>query len=185
MTALEVVAAVTDALNRCGVAYMLVGSFSSNLYGLPRMTKDADFVLQVGSASVSQIASTLGPEFRLDPQITFETITATARYRIEHLPSQFTIEFFDLSSDLHDQKRFARRKTAVLAGRDVSVPSPEDVVITKLRWSKGGNRQKDVEDVLNVLRVQRSALDLPYIRDWTDRHGTRELFERLLAAAYS
>lgn len=183
MGTLDVVALVIDALNCTRAAYMLVGSFSSNLYGVPRLTKDADFVLQVGPVSVSQVASSLGPDFRLDPQITFETITATTRYRIAHVPSQFTIEFFELSSDAHDQQRFARRRKSTLGGRELFVPSPEDVVITKLRWSKGGNRQKDVEDVQDVLRVQAGALDLAYIREWTDRHGTRELFERLLTIA--
>ena len=63
------------------------------------------------------------------------------------------------------------------------VPTAEDVVITKLRWSKGGNRRKDAEDVENVIAVQADALDLAYIRQWTDQHGTRELFEQLLLSA--
>ena len=54
------------------------------------------------------------------------------------------------------------------------------VIITKLRWSKGGNRRKDVDDVQGILAVQAGALDLPYIRTWCDQHGTRALFEQLL-----
>ena len=38
-----------------------------------------------------------------------------------------------------------------------------------------------VEDVRNVLVVQIGRLDLDYVRGWCDRHGTRELFEKLLA----
>jgi hypothetical protein len=65
----------------------------------------------------------------------------------------------------------------------VSLPMPEDVIITKLRWSKQGKRHKDVEDVAGVIAVQREVLDLPYIRHWCDQHGTRELFDRLLEIA--
>jgi hypothetical protein len=61
------------------------------------------------------------------------------------------------------------------------LPTPEDVIVTKLRWSKGGNRAKDVDDVVNVLKVQSDRLDLPYIRQWCDAHGTRALFERLVS----
>ena len=43
----DVTLRVVDASNACGSPYMLVGSFSSNLYGIPRSTKDADFVLQL------------------------------------------------------------------------------------------------------------------------------------------
>lgn len=179
MTSLESVAAVIDALNRLPIAYMLVGSFSSNAYGIPRMTKDADFVVQLGQTPVSVLVDHLGSEFRLDPQVTFETITATVRYRIEHTTTGFTIEFFELSPDPHDQQRFARRRKATLLGRTVFLPTAEDVIVTKLRWSKGGNRRKDVEDVENVIAVQRDALDLDYIRRWCDQHATRELFDRL------
>jgi hypothetical protein len=55
-------------------------------------------------------------------------------------------------------------------------------VITKLRWSKGGNRSKDVTDVEQILAVRSTELDLPYIRHWCDQHATRDLFERLLQA---
>lgn len=72
----------------------------------------------------------------------------------------------------------------MLLDKQVFVPAPEDVVVTKLRWSKGGARQKDMEDVRNVLAVTRpSMLDLAYIRHWCDQHGTRDLFEKLLAEA--
>jgi hypothetical protein len=36
--------AVMDALNAKGVPWMLVGAYSSNYYGIPRSTRDADFV---------------------------------------------------------------------------------------------------------------------------------------------
>ena len=57
----------------------------------------------------------------------------------------------------------------------------EDVVVTKLRWSRQGRRQKDVDDVRNVLAVQSGKLDLDYIRQWADQHGTRPLLEQLLS----
>jgi hypothetical protein len=183
MNALEIVSIVADALNRLGADYMLVGSFSSNLYGIPRMTKDADFVVQLGETTVSKLVAAFGSGFQLDPQITFETITATTRYRVLHTETDFIIEFFELSGDPHDRQRFVRRRKAAFAGGHVFVPSPEDVIITTLRWSKAGKRQKDVEDVQSVLAVQGNTLDLDYIRLWTDQHGTRELLERLLAAA--
>ncbi|GEM_PF-2518632 len=38
---------VADALELQGVQYLLVEAFSSNIHGLPRSTKDADFVVQM------------------------------------------------------------------------------------------------------------------------------------------
>ena len=174
---------VIDSLDQLDIPYMLVGSYSSNIYGVVRATQDADFVLELGDRSLSSVMRRLGPDFYLDPQMSFETVTATQRYNILHKKSGFKIELFMLSDDPHDKARFARRANVTFAGHAVSLPTPEDVIIMKLRWSKGGNRRKDVEDVENVIAVQGDVLDLPYIRQWADQHDTRELFEKLLISA--
>jgi hypothetical protein len=183
MTAVELVERVIRALESHEVPYMAVGSFSSNVYGKPRSTKAADFVIQLGDKNIALIAQTLGPEFQLEPQMSFETITSTTRYRIVHPRSRFLVELFLLSSDPHDQERFGRRVFGDLGGFSGSVASAEDVVITKLRWSRHEGRSKDLEDVQYVLKYQAGRLDLPHIRRWCDQHGTRDLFERLQAAA--
>ena len=74
MTSEDATMAVVDALEALHIPYMLVGSFSSNYYGIGRSTKDVDFVIQLGPESLSSLASHLGPAFRLDPQMTFETV---------------------------------------------------------------------------------------------------------------
>ena len=63
----EATAAVIDALDALHVPYMLVGSFSSNFYGVPRSTQDADFVVQLQPGDVFRLAQHLGPPFQLDP----------------------------------------------------------------------------------------------------------------------
>jgi hypothetical protein len=47
----EAVAVLLDSMNSLKLDYMVVGSFSSNRYGVPRATKDADFVLNIGVGS--------------------------------------------------------------------------------------------------------------------------------------
>jgi hypothetical protein len=180
MTAMEFVTSVIDALETLHIPYMAVGSFSVNVYGKPRSTKDADFVIQLQSTPISSLVRQLGDAFLLDPQMSFETITATSRYQLRHKETLFLIEIFLLSCDAHDQERFARRLQGDIGNRRAFVPTAEDVIVTKLRWSRQGQREKDSEDVLNVLRVQVGNLDLDYIRRWCDQHGTRALFETLL-----
>jgi len=181
LNAVDAVFRVVSALNKLQIPYMVVGSFSSNVYGKPRSTKDAEFVMELGHQSIGKLASEIGGGFILDPQMSFESITSTMRYRLTHRDTAFMIELFMLSSDPHDTARFSRKLSGPIGeGFIAYVPTAEDVIITKLRWSKHGRRQKDVQDVEDVLKVQAGSLDLPYIRQWTDQHGTRELFERLL-----
>jgi hypothetical protein len=179
--AMEFVTIVIAALEKLQIRYMVVGAFSSNVYGEPRSTKDADFVIELKNQSLDLLVKEIGADFKLDPQISFETITSTMRYRLAHQSTGFTIELFLLSNDPHDQARFGRRLQRNIGdGRSTFVPTAEDVIITKLRWSKHGRRQKDMDDVAAVMAVQAGHLDLEYIRGWCDEHQTRDIFERLL-----
>jgi hypothetical protein len=179
----DLVLRLISILKDLGIPYMLVGSYSSNYYGRPRATQDADFVLIISSDQLKELSSRLGPDFHVDPQMSFETVTMTMRYIIHHPKSVFKIELFLLSDDPHDRARFERRQAVDFEGTPTHMPTPEDVIVTKLRWSKGGRRSKDVADVADVLAVQAGRLNLAYIRDWCDRHQTRELFEKLLTEA--
>ena len=146
---------VADALEASGIPYFLSGSFASNYYGIPRSTKDADFVLQTHRAAGADFAKKLGDDFLLEPQLTFETNTGTFRQLLRYKRKMFKVELFLLSQDPHDQSRFQRRRVVQLFERRLWLPSPEDVVITKLRWARG----KDKDDARDVIAVQKGKLD--------------------------
>jgi len=133
------------------------GALGAVRYGIPRSTKDADFVLQLGSALGQDFSQLLGGEFILDPQLSFETVTGTYRQYVRHHRSRFK------SPDEHDQERFRRRIEVTLSGRKVWLLSPEDVIISKLRWA----RNKDADDIRNVMAVQRDRLDCRHSRPRT------------------
>ena len=179
MTSNEVVVAVAAALEAEGVPYLLAGAYSVNVYGVPRATKDADFVARLGPENVTSLMKRLGSRFRLEPQMSFETVTGTTRHIIRVADSQFLIELFHLSHDAHDVERFARKRKGKLLGQSVFFPAPEDVLITKLRWSQQGQRSKDREDVRNIIAVQGDDLDWEYIHRWCDKHGTRTLLDEI------
>jgi hypothetical protein len=175
---------VIEAFETLGMDYFLAGSYSSNFYGIPRATRDADFVA-VFSSSIQDLASELGREFELDPQSSFEGITGTLRDIFEIPSLNFKIEIFHMSDDLHDQSRFSRKQKVFdeLIGREVYIPTAEDVIVTKLRWEKLGARGKDGKDIHDVIAVQGDdAFDWDYIHRWTEEHGTRELLDEIRAS---
>jgi hypothetical protein len=176
---------VVDALERASVPYMLVGSYSSNAYGIPRSTRDADFVIELGSVNPNTIAALLRPEIVIDPQLHFETITGTHRYVATHADGDFTVELFLLTDDPHHVERFKRRHRVDVEGRTLWLPTAEDVVIQKLRWFARASRAKDRDDARDVLAVQKGRLDLDYMQYWCEQHGTAPLLDQLLSEVES
>lgn len=174
MTIVEKTALVIDTLNSLGVEYMLTGSLASNLYGIVRATKDADFVVLLDGAGISRVAAHLTEHFALDPQSSFETVTMTYRYVLVSHAHDLKVELFLLSDEPFDRERFRRRRAGAFEGRTAWVPTAEDVILAKLKW----RRRKDLEDVRHVLSVQSGKLDETYLNHWADKQGTRQLLDK-------
>lgn len=177
MPAPNIVRQVIAALNHVGIPHMLVGAFARNYYAEPRSTKDADLVLGVAVGSFRVLMDALGPGFRLDEQMAFETNTGTLKNVIVHAESGFSVELFYLSEDSHDQSRFKRRRATVYEGQPTFVLTAEDYIVTKLRWP----RSKDFDDARDVVAMQADELDWTYIHHWADIHGSRAKLDRVLA----
>lgn len=181
MTSEQAVAQLIEALESEGVPYMLVGAFSSNLYGVPRATNDADIVVRFDSFNLIDFCTRLGREFVLDRQMMIEGFTGSVRNVISFTPTGFQIEVFRLGDDPHHRQRFDRRRRQHVpeCSREAWVAAAEDVVIQKLRWA----RRKDLDDVVNLLAVSGGMLDWGYVRHWTDTHGTSDLLDQLRSEA--
>jgi hypothetical protein len=69
--------------------------------------------------------------------------------------------------------------------RDVSVVSPEDIILLKLRWFKETDctSERQWNDVLGVLAVQGKSLDFKYLTESARKLGLEELLERARAEA--
>ena len=184
MKGAEALTVMTDLLNREEIAYMVVGSFSSNYHGIPRSTKDADLVIRFEERVWATLEKNLPEGMILDPQGGFEMVTATRKEVVSLNDSAFEIELFHLSEDPFDEVRFERRmKVNLLDGGAAWVATAEDVVIQKLRWAKGGQRSKDFDDVVNVLLRKGERLDFAHIEKWCGEHGTLALLAEAREAA--
>ncbi len=179
MNANQIVARVIHALDEHNIPYMLVGAFSANAFGVERSTHDADFVVELGDGALAGLTKSLAPDIVVEPQLSFESVTLTQRYIATHVSSSFKIEFFLLADEPFHQERFRRRLRGRFMDGTAWVQSPEDLIVQKLRWYGRVKRNKDIDDVRNVIAVQLRNLDLNYIRRWCDTHGTRDLFEKL------
>lgn len=184
MNGTESLLLLIEAFDRMEVPYMIVGSYSSNYYGIPRSTKDADLVVHLPTTQWAKLPAILPEGIELEDQMSFEMVTSTRRELLRVKDSLFQIELFRLSDDPHDRSRFdRRRKVEIFPGTVVSMPAAEDVIVQKLRWSLGAKRPKDFADVVAVMQVQGQSLDWSYIESWCAQHGTLDVLAAAKAEA--
>jgi hypothetical protein len=179
----EAVWLLIDRLNELGADYMIVGSFSSNAYGIARSTKDADIVVQIDEETRRKLLLSLPAEFQIDEQVTFETVTGHRRQILKLPKIPYVIELFDLGHEAFDRQRFANRVKTTIAGRSAWLPSANDVVIQKLRWATLARRTQDLVDATNVISVSGGFLDWGYIEHWCGELGIGAALEEARKAA--
>lgn len=181
MTIEQLALRVVQACETAGVEHMVTGAFAFNFYGIPRSTKDFDVVVDVrGRQAIAQIIRLLDDIVEFGDQLQFDTRTWGRRHigRAKHGPI-FQVELFELFDDPFVTEQFRRRLQlrSTQLGYTTWLPTAEDVIVQKIRWG----RSKDLDDARDVLAVQDpSTLDMAYVRQWCDTHGTAARLDDIL-----
>ncbi|MDA0269334.1 MAG: hypothetical protein O3A14_20845 [Cyanobacteria bacterium] len=80
--------------------------------------------------------------------------------------------------------KFARRRLETLEQQgQLYLITPEDLVLSKLRWRQRSQSEKQWRDVLGVLKVQSTRLDLDYLQEWAVQLKLAPDLAKVLAAA--
>ncbi|MBN1507059.1 MAG: nucleotidyltransferase [Sedimentisphaerales bacterium] len=184
----EVIERLADVLDRLGVRYAIGGGVASALYGTVRFTRDADISVQPFSPIADKLYESLQDEFYISREAMEEALRFHGSFNIIHFETAFKIDLFIQGPTEFEERVLDRRrmlKLADISRRNVCVVSPEDIVLLKLRWFKDTDctSERQWNDVLGVLRVQRESLDFGYLTDFAAKLGLEELLDRARAEA--
>jgi hypothetical protein len=92
------------------------------------------------------------------------------------------VDFWPLKSDEYSQEQFRRRRPAEIAGRQVWMLAPEDVILSKLLWYQQSESERQLRDCVGVWKVQHAELDISYLNDWAAKLGLAELLDQVKGA---
>lgn len=186
---LKTVIPVTKAFEELGVAYYIGGSVASSAYGMARATMDVDCVSDLSPEKVKGFVKMLEGEYYIDEQMISEAVQRCSSFNLIHLETMLKVDIFIVKKRPYDQGALERRKRDTLdADKDVPeiyLASPEDVILSKLDWFHRGGRtsQKQWEDILGVLKVQKGYLDMEYLNRWASELDLLDLFKKVFAEA--
>jgi hypothetical protein len=167
MSFVEVLRQIASRLEACDIPYMVTGSIAASYYGLARATYDLDIVI---SATPEKLKSLI----QLLPKEDYYAVLQDALNAHRHL-SMFNvldttrgwkIDFIFQKSATFHQEAFRRRSQVMVEGVPTCVISGEDLIISKLEWSKMGESERQVKDAAIVLEKRQHKLDHTYIEKW-------------------
>ena len=169
-----------DALETLQIPYMVVGSFASTFWGRPRMTHDADLVVEIAAEKVTELTRLLAPYFYAPAFVIEDAVSKRGQFNLIHLDSAFKVDLWLLKDSPYPVAAFERRLLGIVFGREVWVSSPEDVILSKLLWYRAAPvLDRQFQDVLEVYEIQEPYLEHDYLDRWAHSLSIADLLERV------
>ncbi len=180
---------IADVFEQLGIAYFIGGSFASTIHGLPRATRDVDFIADIKADHVDSFVAALETEFYLDAQTIRSAITHQRSFNVIHLDTMFKADVFVLAASPWAHNQLQRRELKPISAEGVShavwTCTAEDIVLQKLLWFEKGGKvsRQQWDDILGVLKVNAATLDFDYLRLWSAELGIASLLQEAFSEA--
>jgi hypothetical protein len=176
---------VAEALEVCGVRYLVGGSLASAVSGEPRSTLDVDLVVDLAEDRIEPLVAALGGEFHVDPDALRRAVRQCSSANLVHYGTSTKVDLFVMGGSPLDEEQMSRRQRVIVSRdpeRHLYVYTPEDILLQKLRWYRLGDEVSDRQwrDVLGIVLVQGEALDDIYLRRGANVFGVTDLLDRAL-----
>jgi hypothetical protein len=179
---LQILREVTAALTAVGICYALSGSMASSLHGTPRFTKDADITVEPFPGREVALISQFGVNYYISHAAVQDAIRRRSSFNILHPPSGFKVDVFVRKDRAFELSLMQRRRAVPVPSQagEITVVSPEDIVLVKLEWYRMGGETSDRQwqDVLGVLQAQAGRLDSGYLDLWAADLKVSDLLAR-------
>lgn len=173
---------IAKLLDKLGIRYFITGGFAVSVWGRVRATFDIDVVVQMASPDVTRLAKELrilGKTMYVDEDMMRNALGTHGEFNIIHAESGVKIDFWILSNDESSRRELARRKVKFIGDQRVYFISPEDLILSKLRWVKKGATDYHLDDARSVVRKMGTALDGPYIKKEAQAQSTNDLLKNI------
>ena len=167
MSVRDVFEKLRAALEQVEIPYFVTGSFASSAHGIPRATNDIDIVIAPSAEQLQRLLEEF-PEaqFAKYEEDAFDALKRRSQFQIIDYATMWKVDFMLHRQTPFDHSRFARRSVVEIAGVTLETASAEDILVTKLWWLKLGESERQLNDVIGILKVQGSSLDREYVEHW-------------------
>lgn len=184
---LEVTLRVTSIIEDLGIDYVVGGSIASSAHSRVRATQDVDIVADLRAEHVGPLVAALKDEFYLDESVIRDAVERRATFNVIHLRTLLKVDVFVAGPQPSTRRELQRRQRFRIndpAG-EISIASPEDIVVQKLHWYRLGDHisERQWSDAMGVLAVRGKQLDLGYMHELANEMGVGDLLDRALREA--
>lgn len=175
---LEFLKQVASRLDGAGIPYMITGSTAMAMYGVPRMTRDIDVVVEYGREDTTRIAALFEADCYVDREAVRDAAVRRSLFNIIHKQWITKADFIVRKDEEYRRVEFARRRRMDIGGSSASVVAPEDLILSKLHWARDSGSETQIRDAKAVVAGV-PALDWAYLQTWAAELGVEDLLDEV------
>jgi hypothetical protein len=168
-------------LQAAGIDYCITGGYAVSVWGSPRSTIDIDLIAGLKPSQVQPLIKAMAPQHGayLDEEAIRDAISTGGEFNYLPADAAMKVDFWVITEENKAGTQELRRKRKeVFEGQEVFFISPEDLILSKLRWARMSKSTRHAEDIRSVLSVSGHALDMAYLKREAAAQGlTQDLAE--------
>lgn len=176
MNELDVLRLVSERFERAAIPFMLTGSFALAYYATPRMTRDLDIVVALCERDVTRLVAMFAADFYLDAEDAAAAIRGQRLFNLMHLQTGIKVDLIVRKDDDYRQTEFSRRQPIEMNAVHTWITSREDLILSKLVWSRASASELQRRDVRALLG---EPVDEQYLAKWAARLGVDDLLKEI------
>lgn len=169
---------VTGKLASENIPYMVTGSIAANFYTIPRMTRDIDIVIDVCESDVEKLVKLFSNDCYINEDSVRKAVQSRKMFNIIHNKGLVKVDFIIKKNIEYRVLEFNRKRTIDFEGERIFITCPEDLVISKLFWSKESESEIQARDIKNLL-ASNPEMDLDYIEGWLQKLDLLKIYEKV------
>lgn len=179
----ELLKNIAEILDNLKIPYAITGGFAVSVWGKIRSTLDIDIIVELSDKNVKPLVREVRrilENVYADEDMVRDALRHKTEFNFIDPDSNMKVDFFVQANDPYNKLKMKRRILRDAYGYKVYFVSPEDLILSKLLWSKDSGSWKQREDIKTVLENSKVKLDLEYIKSWAERQGTIDILNDLL-----
>jgi len=133
---------------------------------------------------IGALVQRLKATYYIDADMILDAINRQSCFNLIHLETMLKVDVFVLKNEpYHHITLQRRRKDTLDENQDPTefyFASAEDIILSKLDWYRmsDGVSDRQWNDVLGVLKVQKQLLDIAYLEHWAAKLQLADLLQR-------
>ena len=162
-------------LNENSIPYMVSGSVAMNYYSIPRMTRDIDIVIEIDNPE--KFYNLFKDSYYINYKSFKKAVSEKKMFNIININEVIKIDFILRKDSEYRKLEFGRRIKKKIDNFFIYLATIEDLILSKILWSKESLSDIQLNDVKNLL--EQKEIDFKYIKKWAEKLGVSNLLKKI------